>query len=139
MAVSPDTLELPASISNLMPRSQVHAAKKLWYPTFELIESNPHILDLFIRSTSDAHKAFCAATLMEIYDAAFPNPLIGKPPHELFDSLAIWFGRICKTSPSPFPQLERAIRLRKQYFIDNREAKRSLIKAIGLDWKTKAR
>jgi hypothetical protein len=113
-------------------RSQVARKKAQHFDIFQTIEDDLHLLDLLVIATSPAKQAFFIVAVIKSLPLAFSGH--SKEPESLFFIFTAWFGQYKAESSQKFNRITAALRLRQQYFIDNRIQKRHLIHAIGLDW-----
>jgi hypothetical protein len=113
-------------------RSQVAKKKAHHFTVFKTIDNDSHLLDLLVIATSPAQQAFFIAALNTLLPDAFSGYL--KKPEDLFLLFTTWFGQYKQESAITFNCIATALKLRQQYFIENRNQKRHFIHAIGLDW-----
>ena len=115
-------------------RSQVSKQKAHHFKVFKTIEDDSHLLDLLVIATSPAQQAFFIASVIKSLPSAFSESGHSKEPESLFPIFTAWFGQYKPESNEKFSLIATALRLRRQYFIENRFQKRHFIHTIGLDW-----
>ena len=113
-------------------RSLVARKKAHHFKVFKTIEDDSHLLDLLVIATSPAQQAFFIAAVVESLPSAFSGYF--KEPEDLFPIFTSWFGQYKPESTQKFSLIDTGLRLRQQYFIENRFQKRHFIHVIGLDW-----
>ena len=99
-------------------RAQVARKKAQHFKVFQTIEDDSHLLDLLVIATSPAQQAFFISAVIESLPTAFSG--YSKDPESLFPIFKAWFGQYNLESTQKFRLITSAIRLRQQYFIENR-------------------
>ena len=113
-------------------RSQAARKKAHHFKVFQTIEDDLHLLDLLVIATSPSKQAFFIVAVTKSLPLAFSGH--SKEPASLFSIFTAWFGQYKAETSQKFSRITAALRLRQQYFINNRINKRHFIHVIGLDW-----